>query len=218
MSASLSVFEDFEAAERHNEGIPDTRLRGMNPNFVKAIWKKRRRQQQEMAHKLKLIEKETAATRERELKAALLSKTPLDAAFLEATKEEYFAAEFNDAITRLRLAHIADIHKDDAARRNFLEKMEARYKAFEIKRHHIEHSAYTLAEFDGKGRAHDLVTVRDKAIADVYVLCPHLSLPQIGKMFGGRDHTSILYVVQKLGVHRGGLPSKYQRKAKPGIA
>lgn len=214
MSASLASFDEgCEGPERYNEKIPDRRLRGMNLKFVKGVWAKRRREQHAQAQQAKRLEKELAVMREREARM-LAASTPLDIAFAQAEKEEYFAAEFNESITRLRLAHIADIHCDDEARLKFLSKMDARYKAFEIKRHHVEQSPYTLAEFDSNCRSQPLVKARDKAIADVYVLCPHLSLPQIGRMFGGRDHTTILYVVQKLGVHRGGLTSKYQRKLK----
>jgi chromosomal replication initiation ATPase DnaA len=41
-------------------------------------------------------------------------------------------------------------------------------------------------------------------MAAAYQQRPDLSLPQLGKMFGGRDHTTILYAVRKAGAYRGG--------------
>ncbi|SCB30431.1 helix-turn-helix domain-containing protein [Rhizobium lusitanum] len=44
---------------------------------------------------------------------------------------------------------------------------------------------------------HEIVAVRHQLIWEIYDKFP-LSLPQIGRMFGGRDHTSILYAVRKV--------------------
>lgn len=38
---------------------------------------------------------------------------------------------------------------------------------------------------------------RQEAMFDVYVQCPHMSYPAIGKLFGGRDHTTALHSVQR---------------------
>jgi hypothetical protein len=46
------------------------------------------------------------------------------------------------------------------------------------------------------------VKARHEAMAEVYVQCVHLSLPQIAKLFQ-RDHTSLLHAIKKLGVWRG---------------
>jgi chromosomal replication initiation ATPase DnaA len=41
-------------------------------------------------------------------------------------------------------------------------------------------------------------------MAEIYVQCPGMSLPEIGRMFGGRDHTTVIHAIKKLGVWRGG--------------
>jgi hypothetical protein len=46
------------------------------------------------------------------------------------------------------------------------------------------------------------VKARHEAMAEVYVQCVHLSLPQMAKLFQ-RDHTSCLHAIKKLGVWRG---------------
>jgi hypothetical protein len=43
-----------------------------------------------------------------------------------------------------------------------------------------------------------LVKARDHAIALIYTHCRYLSLPTIGRMLGGRHHTSILHTLRKL--------------------
>lgn len=63
----------------------------------------------------------------------------------------------------------------------------------------------------GASRASAVVAIRHEAMALVYQKRPDLSLPQIGKFFGGRDHTTILHAVHKLGVHR---PDHTYRKKK----
>lgn len=64
-----------------------------------------------------------------------------------------------------------------------------------------ERLGYSVPEIIGYQRNKGLVIARHIAVAEVYVECPQLSLPQIGRLFGGRDHSSILYIVKKMGVH-----------------
>ena len=59
----------------------------------------------------------------------------------------------------------------------------------------------TLAEMDSPRHDRRYVAPRFEAIARIYVECPELSLPVIGQMFGGRDHTTILSAVKKMGVY-----------------
>lgn len=60
---------------------------------------------------------------------------------------------------------------------------------------------FTAEDIKGPRRTRRLVEIRHQLIAKVYVECPWLSLPQIGKAFGGRDHTSAHFAVKKMGVH-----------------
>lgn len=60
---------------------------------------------------------------------------------------------------------------------------------------------FTVEDIKGPRRTRRLVEIRHQLIAKVYVECPWLSLPQIGREFGGRDHTSCHFAVKKMGVH-----------------
>ncbi len=60
-------------------------------------------------------------------------------------------------------------------------------EAFDVRRH----------DMLGRCRTHNIVVPRQTAMA----LCKHLtlkSLPEIGRQFGGRDHTTVLHSVRKL--------------------
>jgi hypothetical protein len=49
----------------------------------------------------------------------------------------------------------------------------------------------------GPRRDRVIVAVRDEAIRIVHGHCEHLSLPMIGRIFGDRDHTTILHSIHK---------------------
>ena len=56
---------------------------------------------------------------------------------------------------------------------------------------------YTPADLTGPSRRQPLVTARQIAM----YLCRELtdlSLPKVGALFGGRDHTTVLYAVEKV--------------------
>lgn len=59
-------------------------------------------------------------------------------------------------------------------------------------RHRVSADAIT-----GPRRDRVIVAVRDEAIRIVHSHCQHLSLPMIGRMFGDRDHTTILHSIRK---------------------
>lgn len=120
-----------------------------------------------------------------------------------ACKEERFRREFLYDITKRRMA--ADEERMQQLRQSQREveySAKAKLTARDIIYHHVDNSPFTYGDITSACRQRSLVAVRQAAMADVYVKCPHLSLPQIGKMFGGRDHTTVLHAVQKLGVHR----------------
>lgn len=58
--------------------------------------------------------------------------------------------------------------------------------------------AYGLSweEITGPGRTFRVAHPRQHAFWALRQLCPHLSLPQIGMMFG-KDHTTVLYGIRK---------------------
>jgi chromosomal replication initiation ATPase DnaA len=60
-----------------------------------------------------------------------------------------------------------------------------------------EAHGFTLADILGPRRTAGLVVARHAAIAEVAREHPRLSLPRIGMIFGGRDHTTILHALRK---------------------
>lgn len=56
----------------------------------------------------------------------------------------------------------------------------------------------------GPRRDRAAVAARYEAMALAYQRRPDLSLSQIARYFGNRDHTTIIHAVQKMGVWRGG--------------
>jgi len=59
----------------------------------------------------------------------------------------------------------------------------------------------SVADIKGPRRTRVVAFARHAAMARVYMERPDLSLPQIGRLFGGRDHTTVLHAVKRMGVH-----------------
>ena len=59
---------------------------------------------------------------------------------------------------------------------------------------------FTTEQMIQQCRKRDRVAARADCIAAVKSSRPHLSLPQLGKIFGGRDHTTILHYLRKRGL------------------
>jgi len=76
-----------------------------------------------------------------------------------------------------------------------------RNKAKQIISEGARATGFRIEDIKGPRRYRPLVKVRQALIARVYVECPHLSLTQIGREFGGLDHTTCIHAVKKLGVH-----------------
>jgi hypothetical protein len=60
-------------------------------------------------------------------------------------------------------------------------------------------------EIVGNGRTRRLVAARDALILELKIEYPSLSLPQLGRIFGGRDHTTILHSLRKQGIDHGAI-------------
>lgn len=56
---------------------------------------------------------------------------------------------------------------------------------------------FTYADIIGKSRKVKLVAARVDAIKRVKASDPKKSLPELGRLFGGRDHTTILHALRK---------------------
>lgn len=50
----------------------------------------------------------------------------------------------------------------------------------------------------GRARQHQLTEARHIAMYFTGIYSPHLSLPQVGRIFGGRDHTTVLHARHKV--------------------
>jgi len=61
-----------------------------------------------------------------------------------------------------------------------------------------EFPAVSYAQVIGASRTYSIVEARHTCVFAVHKARPDLSLPQIGKLFGGRDHTSILHCIRKM--------------------
>lgn len=73
-------------------------------------------------------------------------------------------------------------------------------KVEEIQRAVIDHFKMTKVEFFSRRRTQNIVWPRQVAM----YLCKTLttrSLPEIGRKFGGKDHTTVLHAVRKVELH-----------------
>lgn len=52
------------------------------------------------------------------------------------------------------------------------------------------------AEIVGKSRCQQVVRARQLLMWEIRKAFPHYSLPQIGRLFGGRDHTTVLHALR----------------------
>ena len=73
---------------------------------------------------------------------------------------------------------------------------------------------YSLETLIRSDRTKTVSWARHRTIFAVYCACPHLSLPQIGRLFGGRDHTTILNSLWRV-CEADGLDYSEIRKAGP---
>ena len=62
-----------------------------------------------------------------------------------------------------------------------------------------ERHGATLGEVMGPSRGHRIVKARDAAIRRIHDERPDFSYPHLGRVFGGRDHTTILHSLDKTG-------------------
>lgn len=56
----------------------------------------------------------------------------------------------------------------------------------------------TMEDLRSDTRKRDVARPRQVAMFLMRELCPHLSLPAIGRLLGGRDHTTILWGVRRV--------------------
>lgn len=61
------------------------------------------------------------------------------------------------------------------------------------------HPGVTVQDVLGPCRLRKIVNARFEAIAEIAEARPHWSYPTIGRLFGGRDHTTIMHALNRLG-------------------
>lgn len=61
------------------------------------------------------------------------------------------------------------------------------------------HFDLTVAELTGERRTRHVARPRQVAMYAMRHVCEHLSYPAIGGLLGGRDHTTVLHGVRKIG-------------------
>lgn len=62
----------------------------------------------------------------------------------------------------------------------------------------LDFPQYTIEDLKGRRRLKSLTLVRHIAMHAVHKQRPDLSFPQIGRLFGGFDHTSVLHAVNRI--------------------
>lgn len=62
---------------------------------------------------------------------------------------------------------------------------------------------YKIKDLKSHNRSAKLARIRQEAMFEVKIKRPDLSYPSIGRWFGGRDHTTVLYGVKKIAAERG---------------
>lgn len=72
---------------------------------------------------------------------------------------------------------------------------------------------FTLEDITGPSRKRDVVAARQKIMFEVYTYF-NKSLLEIGRMFGGRDHTTVLHAIRKVGDTKKPVGNPKWKKAK----
>lgn len=62
-------------------------------------------------------------------------------------------------------------------------------------------TGFSPEDVKGHCRSRTLVKLRHRLMAQAYRECKDMSLSMIGKAFGGRDHTTVMWAVRKMGAH-----------------
>lgn len=79
-----------------------------------------------------------------------------------------------------------------------------------IKRYIAERYDVTIQQMDDGTRIWRRVRAREAAICAARIMWPHLTLMQVGRHFGSRQHATILYVLKKHGMSTASTPSQNQ--------
>lgn len=67
----------------------------------------------------------------------------------------------------------------------------------------LQHPTLTIPMLKGVERRKEVCIVRQTAMYEIRKQRPDMSLPMIGRWFGGRDHTTVLHAIKKIAALRG---------------
>ena len=115
------------------------------------------------------------------------------------------------AVEARRQAELAAVAQMDALVFQILDPEQLSREPKRIIARVAEAFGFTHADIVGDGRTSDVVRARYAAIAAVREARPDLSLPRLGRLFGGRDHTTMLHAIRKM--ERTGVPQPPAREA-----
>lgn len=144
------------------------RYRGMNPDFVRRVMEKRKQEEKQR-------QAQEAARREAE---AMLA----EAGALKRLQGMRAKAAIEKACEHYRQLEVKTGRKS------------VKQIIFEVALQH----GVRPSEVTGSSRNRDIVKIRHEAIWLARQLRPDLSLPALGRQFGGRDHTTILHALNKM--------------------
>ena len=65
------------------------------------------------------------------------------------------------------------------------------------------HYGVSVAEINGQRRTARIVRARQRIMVALYLECPDISMPAIGRAIGGKDHSTVWHACQKFGAWPG---------------
>lgn len=101
---------------------------------------------------------------------------------------------------RKRIALIPPLPLDDVGQYGAPVGLLGRPSALTIRKLVALKHRVTVADLVGESRKRSLIAARDEAIRLVYTHCGPMSTPQLGRLFGSRDHSTVLHSLRKQGV------------------
>lgn len=173
-NGTLTNDDEFVVARVELSRVPE----GLNPTFVRKVWSKRRREAEQEAMRQREMDREERHERIAE------AELPADAAVAFRTLTIRTAGDPVEVVSCTGEPIILD---SKPTIRKIIEDV-------------IRGTSVTYEDIIGKRRTHDIIPLRHTAIANAVAIRQDLSLPTIGRLFGGRDHTTILHAAQKMGV------------------
>ncbi|MDT6940764.1 helix-turn-helix domain-containing protein [Brucella pseudogrignonensis] len=180
-NGTLTNDMEFVVARVEASRVPE----GLNPSFVRKVWSKRRKEAEREA--IRQREMDRNERHERVAEAELAA----DAAVAFRTLTIRTAGDPVEVVSCTGEPIILD---SKPTIRKIIEDV-------------IRGTSVTYEDIIGKRRTHDIIPLRHTAIANAVAIRQDLSLPTIGRLFGGRDHTTILHAAQKMGVSNRRLKS-----------